>query len=114
MSGGNFPFTPVPSSIRRKTISCLNICITTVLVKPDIDVLNKLKISDLLCVEVGDDEIYVTYGKEIAGYVEVVSDEDILQKLSDCIDSGTVYMAEIIELDIAQGICRVKIQAKRA
>lgn len=113
MSGSSAPFNPVPSSYRRNTIACINICITTVLVKVDIDILKKLKISDFLCVEVGCDEIYATYGGKIVGYIEVINDEDILTRLAECIETGTTYFAEIIELNIEEEICKVKIQAQR-
>lgn len=113
MSGSSAPFIPVPSSYRRNTIACINICITTVLVRVDIDVLKTLKVSELLCVEVGDDEIYATYGGKIVGYIEVINDEDILTRLAECIETGTTYFAEIIELNIEEEICKVKIQAQR-
>lgn len=113
MSGSSAPFIPVPSSFRRNTIACINICITTVLVKVDIEVLKTLKVSDLLYVEVGNDEIYATYGSKIVGNIVVINDEDILTRLAECIESGTTYYAEIIELNIEEEICKVKIQAQR-
>lgn len=113
MSGGSAPFIPVPSTFRRNTIACINICITTVLVKVDIEVLKTLKVSDLLCVEVGNHEIFTTYGGRILGKVVVINDEDILARLAECIKSGTTYYAEIIELNIEEEICKVKIQAQQ-
>lgn len=113
MSGSSAPFIPVPSSFRRKTIACVNICITTVLVKVDAEILKTLKVSDVLYVEVGSDEIYATYGGKTVGYIEVINDEDITTRLAECIEDGTSYFAEIIELNIAEEICKVKIQAQR-
>lgn len=113
MSGSSAPFIPVPSSCRRNTIACINICITTILVKVEIDTLKTLKVSDLLCVEIGDDEIYATYGGKIVGYIVVINEEDILTRVAECIESGTTYYAEIIELNIEEEICKVKIQAQR-
>lgn len=113
MSGSSAPFTPVPSSFRRDTIACVNICITTVLVKVNIDILKTLKVDDILCVEVGNDDIYATYGGKIVGNIVVINDEETLTRLAECIETGTTYYAEIIELNIAEEICRIKIQAQR-
>lgn len=110
MSGSN-SFHPFPT--RRETISCYNICITTVLVNPNASILNKLKVSDILAVEVEPDVIKATYGGQEVGSVIVVSPDGILERLAECIEEGIVYWAEIIELDKENEICKVKIQAKR-
>lgn len=108
-SSSSFPYFPR----RKDTISCLNLCITTILMNPNVTILGTLKVGDVLIVEIQPNAVVVTYGGQVVGEVVVATSDNVLEKLSDCIDEGTIYVADIINLNIQEQICQVKIHALR-
>lgn len=105
MSGtsGYIPSTPVRNS-------CEQLVIETVLVNPDTAILPTLIVGGLLKIEIDSNIGVVSKCKErIVGVVLVEPNK--MDKLIDCIDGGTIYKGQIIELDPSNGVCRVRISA---
>lgn len=90
--------------------SCERFTFKTVLVNPDTTVLPTLKIDDDLNIEIDSSiGIVAKVNGQIVG--NVLTDEGKMDKLIECMDGGTVYKGTIIELDIPNGVCRIRISA---
>ena len=91
-----------------ENFSCEKLVIITVLVNPVMAIVRNLKINDILDIEIDPNEgVIAKANGQTAGTVRV--DPVNMDRLIDCIDGGTVYKGTVKELDIANGICRIKI-----
>lgn len=105
MSGGGDSGIYVPPIRRRNSVSCEMLVVETVLMQPDERLLVTLHVGQVLTVHVMEESVYVMFGDQIIGYVEVPENSKIIE----CMTSGTFYVAEILELEGT--ICKVKIYA---
>ncbi len=90
------------------TDSCERLTITTYLSSPKADVIDKIKISDILSISALSDQgpiVATTSEGRIAG--SILSSEQI--RLLNCINLGTEY--EAIVLSIQGGSCEIRIKA---
>lgn len=88
--------------------SCEMLSFETVLIKPVTAVLQTLKIHDVLQIEiVSNVGVIAKFNSQTIGIVSPYP--NIMDKLIDCIDKGTVYKGTITSLDIPNGVCRIKI-----
>ena len=103
--GGNSPSFNIPS----QNDSCENIIINTNLASPQAIVIANLTVGNRLNIIAATDQgpIQALDGNgQIAG--NIISREQI--RLLNCIRQGTVYVADIIEID--NGQCQVQIHSK--
>lgn len=90
--------------------SCEKFTFETVLVNPDTTILPTLRIDDDLKIEIDPNiGIVAKANDQIVG--TVLTDPWKMDKLIECMDGGTVYKGTIIELDVPNGVCRIKITA---
>lgn len=104
MSGSSGPmFSPYVENF-----SCEKLVITTVLVNPVMAIIQNLHIGEILNIEiVPNTGVIAKANGQTAGIVQVGS--YTMDKLIDCIEGGTVYIGTVIDLDITNGVCRIKI-----
>ncbi len=108
MSGsGGGSFLPRP----KEAIKCSSIKFTTTLVRPVKEVLAKIKEQDLLFVNAKEQDIIVIFKSQLVGYIEVIDDNFTQEQFLQCIEGGTHYLAEVIDLNRLEDICKVKIYA---
>lgn len=92
-------------------VSCERLTFTTVLVNPDMEILPTLSVGDVLVISVDTTMGFVaSKDGHIVGGIQY--DPSTIDKLISCMDGGTQYGGEIIELNITEGICRVRVFAK--
>lgn len=91
---------------KSKDISCEAIAFSTVLTKPNIEVIKMLNVGDVLVVDFKDGELIAINGSERVGNIETSNNSDII----NCIALGTFYIAEV--LNIKDGVCRIKVKAQ--
>ncbi len=95
-------------SLPVEKFSCERLVITTVLTNPVMAIIQNLHIGDILDIEiVPNTGVIAKANGQTAGIVQVVS--YTMDKLIDCIEGGTVYIGTVIDLDITNGVCRIKI-----
>lgn len=95
-------------SLPVENFSCERLVITTVLTNPNMAIIRNLHIGDTLDIEiVPNTGVIAKANGQTAGIVQVGS--NTMDKLIDCIDGGTVYIGTVIDLDITNGVCRIKI-----
>lgn len=102
--GGGGPIINPPIT----TDSCERLIIITYLSSPKGDVIDKIKVGDVLSISALSDQgpiIATTSEGEIAG--SILSSEQI--RLLNCINSGTEY--EAVVLSIQSGSCEIRIKA---
>lgn len=99
----------MPRPMKDEGDACLNLVIITNLASVDVDVLNKTQVKDILPVE----------AQSVDGPIVVLKDGNVLGtvlsshlvQLLNCMNDGTVYMAEVIKIEDA--LCQVKITAAK-
>lgn len=91
-------------------MTCERFTEVTVLLKPDMAVLASLSVGDVLDIEIDPNVgvVAMTAGQYVGS---IVIDPSKMDKLIDCIDGGTCYKGTVIELDIPNGVCRIRIHA---
>ncbi|MDE5998315.1 MAG: hypothetical protein K2G77_08925 [Muribaculaceae bacterium] len=95
-------------SLPIENFSCEKLVITTVLTNPVMAIIQNLHIGDILDIEiVPNTGVIAKANSQTAGIVQVGS--YTMDKLIDCIDGGTVYIGTVMDLDITNGVCRIKI-----
>lgn len=102
--GGGGPIINSPIT----TDSCERLTIMTYLSSPKADVIDKVKVNDILSISALSDQgpiVATTAEGKIAG--SILSSEQV--RLLNCINSGTEY--EAIVLSIQGGSCEIRIKA---
>lgn len=107
MTGGGSGFSVPYFGRRPKGVSCELLTITTTLTNVDINVLLKIKVGDVLCVDVNDvrNQLSAKNGNEFVGNIDVPEKDSFIS----CIEQGTYYVADV--LSINSGLCKVKVRS---
>lgn len=91
-------------------MTCERLTFETVLVNPDMNILPTLSGGDVLDIEIDPNRgVIATMTGVFVGGIVVASTQ--MDKLIECLDGGTVYKGTITELDIPNGVCRIKVRA---
>lgn len=91
--------------------SCERLTFTTTLVNPNLDILKNLSKDEILVINIFPDRGVVALKDEnVVGNVLV--NASYMDKLISCIDGGTIYEGEVVELDPTDGVCKIKVSAK--
>lgn len=105
MSGGGGGGYYVPPFRRKVTVSCELLVVETVLVEPNMEILQTLKVDDVLTIGINWRSVEALYGEEIVGKIQTPENSRIIE----CMDAGTIYMADILSIEGKK--CKVKIHA---
>jgi hypothetical protein len=106
MSGSNGPGWD-----SQPTDNCAVLSETTSLNSPNGSVISGLKKGDLLDVVVEKQNGVVLVRALRTGKVAGSVTSAIIQRLADCVESGYVYVAEVLE-DVKGAVCKVRVRVK--
>lgn len=105
MSGGGDGGYYIPPFRRKVTVSCELLVVETVLVEPNLEVLQRLEVGNVLTIDINWRSIEALYGEDVVGKIQTPENSRIIE----CLDAGTIYVADI--LSIEEEKCKVKIHA---